>query len=329
MQNKSYVYLGLLVSQSIGLILGLLISVAYMTLAERKLIASIQRRRGPNVIGYIGLLQPLSDGLKLFVKESLIPSNVNKFYYLLAPVWTFFLSMLAWAVIPFSPGAMLADIDLGIFFLFAISSLAIYGVILAGWASNSKYSFLGSLRSAAQIVAYELPIGIIFLVLVLSTGSINLSHVVIVQSTQWFCIPHLPLFGVFLVSILAETNRHPFDLPEAESELVSGYNTEYGGISFALFFLGEYLNILLICGLTTILFIGGWLSPITGVLDGSLWFSLKTVGIVCFFIFIRCLLPRYRYDQLIGLGWKVFLPLTLGWYIFTLGNLGSLNSLPF
>lgn len=328
MQTKSLISFALLLSQSLGIIVGLLIGVAFITLAERKLMASVQRRRGPNVIGYIGLLQPLADGLKLFVKESLIPANVNKFYYLFAPIWTFFLAILAWAVIPFAPGAMMADIDLGIFYLFAISSLAIYGVILAGWASNSKYSFLGSLRSAAQIVAYELPIGIIFLVLVLSTGSINLTHLVIVQSSQWYVLPHLPLFGVFLVSILAETNRHPFDLPEAESELVSGYNTEYGGISFALFFLGEYLNILLICSLTTLLFLGGWLSPFSTFLEGSFWFSLKTVLFFCFFVFVRALLPRYRYDQLIGLGWKVFLPFTLGWYVFTLGNLGALNALP-
>jgi NADH-quinone oxidoreductase subunit H len=311
-------------------IVPLLVSVAYFTLAERKLIASIQRRRGPNVVGYIGLLQPLADGLKLFVKESIFPSNANTFLFVLAPLLTFFLSLIGWAVIPYGPGQVISDINLGILYLLAISSLGVYGIMTSGWASNSKYAFLGALRSAAQIVSYEVSIGFTIASILLCVGSFNLSEIVCAQEEIWYIFPHLPIFGIFLVSALAETNRHPFDLPEAEAELVSGYNVEYSAIGFALFFLGEYANILLISALTAILFLGGWL-PIVSFLSfipGSIWFGVKICIFVAFFIVTRATLPRYRYDQLITLGWKVFLPLSLAWLAWTIGVLLSFNALP-
>jgi NADH-quinone oxidoreductase subunit H len=324
-----YVFLFFLI-QCLGLIIPLLISVAYFTLAERKIIAAIQRRKGPNVIGYYGLLQPLADGLKLFVKESICPSNAETGLFFFAPLLTFFLSLVGWAVIPFGPTAVLADIDLGILYIFAVSSLSVYGIITSGWASNSKYAFLGSLRSAAQIVSYEVSIGFIIATILVCVGSINLSLLVFAQEDRWFIWPHLPLFGIFLVSALAETNRHPFDLPEAEAELVSGYNVEYSAIGFALFFLGEYANIILISSFTSLLFLGGWLPPfdILNFVSPYLWFGLKTSLFVVFFICIRASLPRYRYDQLINLGWKVFLPFTLAWLILSLGLLLGTNSLP-
>lgn len=320
----------ILLLKILGIVVPLLLSVAYFTLAERKLIGSIQRRRGPNVVGYIGLLQPLADGLKLFVKESIFPSNANTFLFVFAPLFTFFLSLVGWAVIPFGAGKVISDINLGILYLLAISSLGVYGIVLAGWASNSKYAFLGALRSAAQIVSYEVSIGFIIASIVLTAGSFNLTEIVYAQEDIWYVFPHLPIFGIFLVSALAETNRHPFDLPEAEAELVSGYNVEYSAIGFALFFLGEYANILLISALTTILFLGGWFPPFSflSFIPGPIWFGLKTCIFVVFFIWIRAALPRYRYDQLITLGWKVFLPLSLAWLVFTIGVLFSLNALP-
>jgi NADH-quinone oxidoreductase subunit H len=320
----------ILLLKILGIIVPLLLSVAYFTLAERKLIGSIQRRRGPNVVGYIGLLQPLADGLKLFVKESIFPSNANTFLFVFAPLLTFFLSLLGWAVIPFGSGQVIADINLGILYLLAISSLGVYGIVTSGWASNSKYAFLGALRSAAQIVSYEVSIGFTIATILLCSGSFNLTEIVESQEEIWYVFPHLPIFGIFLVSALAETNRHPFDLPEAEAELVSGYNVEYSAIGFALFFLGEYANILLISALTVVLFLGGWL-PIFSFMSfipGSIWFGIKLCLFVIFFIWIRAALPRYRYDQLIGLGWKVFLPLSLAWLAWTIGLLLSFNCLP-
>ena len=319
----------LVFGQSLGIVIPLLLSVAYFTLAERKLIASIQRRKGPNVIGYFGLLQPLADGLKLFVKESLCPSNAETILFFFAPILTFFLSLIGWVVIPFGPHAVFSDIELGLLYLFAVSSLGVYGIITSGWASNSKYAFLGSLRSAAQIVSYEVSIGFILATFILSSGSGNLTNLIYTQEDIWFICPHLPLFGIFLVSVLAETNRHPFDLPEAEAELVSGYNVEYSAIGFALFFLGEYANILLISSLTALLFLGGWL-PFGGEIhffNAILSFSFKTTLFVVFFIWTRAALPRFRYDQLINLGWKAFLPFTLSWYLLSAGILLGFNGL--
>lgn len=314
----------------LGLIIPLLLGVAYLTLTERKLIAAIQRRRGPNVVGYYGLLQPLADGLKLLVKEIICPSTADTFLFFFAPLLTFFLSLLAWAVIPFGPHAVLADIDLGVLYILAVSSLGVYGIIISGWASNSKYAFLGCLRCAAQIISYEVSIGFIIATLVLTSGSINLTIIVIAQEDRWFIWPHLPLFGIFLVCALAETNRHPFDLPEAEAELVSGYNVEYSGAGFTLFFLGEYANIILISSFISLLFLGGWLPPFDFLdfVPYSIMFALKTGLFVLFFVIMRATLPRYRYDQLITLGWKVFLPFTLAWFIFTAGILLGCNGLP-
>jgi NADH-quinone oxidoreductase subunit H len=326
---KDFTYLFLLV-ECLGIIIFLLIAVAYFTLAERKIIGAIQRRKGPNVVGYYGLLQPLADGLKLFVKESICPSNATTPLFFLAPLLTFFMSLVGWAVIPFGPHHLYAEIDIGLLYIFAISSLSVYGILISGWASNSKYAFLGSLRSAAQIVSYEVSIGFIIATIVVSVGSLNLTTIVISQEDTWLIWPHLPLFGIFLVSALAETKRHPFDLPEAEAELVSGYNVEYSAISFALFFLGEYANIILISSFITVLFLGGWLPPFKflSFIPPLIWFSLKTLIFIIFFIVSRALLPRYRYDQLMTLGWKVFLPFTLAWFVFTVGILLGTNSLP-
>merc|ERR1711915_450286 len=297
----------------LAIVVPLLISVAYFTLAERKIMGSIQRRRGPNVIGYLGLLQPLADGLKLFVKETILPSNSNLFLFILAPLLTFVLS-------------------LGILYLFAISALSVYGIILAGWSSNSKYPFLGALRSAAQMISYEVSIGFIVVTVALCAGSFNLSKIVLMQQKTWFLIPLFPMFVLFYISMLAETNRHPFDLPEAEAELVSGYNVEYSSMTFALFFLGEYANMLLMSSLMSILFLGGWL-PLFDIfplnlIPGSLWFSLKIVLGVIFFIITRATLPRYRYDQLMSIGWKCFLPFSFSYVLFTFSVLISFNCLP-
>ena len=314
------------------IIIPLLISVAYFTIAERKLMGIIQRRRGPNVIGFLGLLQPLADGLKLFAKETILPSNSNIIVFLIAPILTFILSLMGWAVIPFSDQIVLADLNIGILYLFAISSLSVYGIVMAGWSSNSKYPFLGALRSAAQMISYEVSIGFIIVNVSLCTGSFNLSNIVLAQNNTWFLLPLFPMFIVFYISMLAETNRHPFDLPEAEAELVSGYNVEYSAMTFALFFLGEYANMLLMSSFAAVLFLGGWL-PIINVfplnfLPGSFWFSLKIALGVAFFIVTRATLPRYRYDQLMHIGWKCFLPFSLGYLLFTVGILVSFNWLP-
>lgn len=322
----------LTVLKILSVVVVVLIGVAYFTLAERKIMGTIQRRKGPNVVGFQGLLQPLADGLKLFVKESILPSNANKALFIFAPMLTFGLSLMGWVVIPFGESLVLADINVGVLYLLAVSALGVYGIILSGWSSNSKYAFLGALRSAAQMVSYEVSMGFIIITVVLCAGSFNLSSIVLAQEKVWFCVPHLPMFVLFFISALAETNRHPFDLPEAEAELVSGYNVEYSAMGFALFFLGEYANMLLMSALTAILFLGGWL-PIVDIfpftlVPGSVWFALKIGFFVVLFIVMRACLPRFRYDQLMSLGWKVFLPFSLGWLILTASILISFNWLP-
>ena len=321
-----------IVGKILSIVLPLLISVAYFTLAERKIMGAMQRRKGPNVVGTFGLLQPLADGFKLLIKETIIPSNANTVVFILAPIITFLLSLLGWAVIPFGENMVLADLNVGIMYLFAISSLGVYGVITSGWSSNSKYAFLGALRSAAQMVSYEVSIGVIIITVLLCVGSLNLSEIVLAQSDMWFCIPLFPMFIMFFISALAETNRHPFDLPEAEAELVAGYNVEYSAMGFALFFLGEYANMLLMSGMTVILFLGGWLAPISIApftwIPGPLWFGMKMCIFVVLFIWARAAFPRYRYDQLMRLGWKIFLPLSLGYLFLVAGILVSFGWLP-
>ena len=302
------------------IIIPLIISVAYLTYAERKVIGAMQLRIGPNKVGIFGLLQPIADALKLMHKETIIPSKANPLLFLIAPVLTFTLSLMAWAVIPFSDTMVLANINVGILYLLAISSLGVYGLIIAGWASNSKYAFLGGLRSAAQMISYEVSIGFVIVSVLLSAGSLNLTDIVTSQKNMWYVIPHFPMFIVFIISILAETNRAPFDLPEAEAELVSGYNVEYSGMPFALFFLGEYANMILLSAVGSILFLGGWLPiPIKPFIyiPGFVWFALKIAFFLFLFLWIRATFPRYRYDQLMFLGWKIFLPLSLGWVILT------------
>jgi NADH-quinone oxidoreductase subunit H len=312
------------------IIIPLLISVAYFTLAERKILGAMQRRRGPNVVGVYGLLQPLSDGFKLLVKETVIPSNANKFIFIISPIITFVVSLMGWAIIPFDKYSMLAEINIGVLYLFAVSSLGVYGIIMSGWSSNSKYAFLGALRSAAQMVSYEVSIGFIIITIVTCCGSFNLQAIIDTQKNIWFLIPFFPLFLMFFVSALAETNRHPFDLPEAEAELVSGYNVEYSAMGFALFSLGEYSNMLLMSALNVILFFGGWQVPaFLMVVPGSVWFGIKICFFVILFVWMRGALPRYRYDQLMGLGWKVFLPISLGYVLLTVSILMSFNMLPY
>jgi len=323
---------GLIVAQIIAIVLPLLVAVAYLTLAERKVIAAMQMRVGPNVVGPFGLLQPLADGLKLLMKETIIPAGANRVVFILAPMLTFILAMVAWAVIPVSYGWVLSDINVGVLYLFAISSLGVYGIVMAGWASNSRYAFLGALRSAAQMVSYEVSIGLVIITVLLCVGSLNLTDIVMAQQTVWFAIPLLPMFVVFFVSALAETNRAPFDLPEAEAELVSGYNVEYSSMAFALFFLGEYANMILMSGITTVLFLGGWLAPF-GIapftwIPGVVWFALKVAFCLFVFLWVRATFPRYRYDQLMRLGWKVFLPLSLVWVIITAGVLVATGWIP-
>jgi NADH-quinone oxidoreductase subunit H len=321
-----------IVAQIVAIIVPLLLGVAYLTLAERKVIAAMQLRKGPNVVGPFGLLQPIADGLKLFFKETIIPSGANRIVFVAAPMLTFGLSLIAWAVIPFDSGWVLADINVGVLYLFAISSLGVYGVIMAGWASNSKYAFLGALRSAAQMVSYEVAIGFVIITVLLCAGSLNLSAIVEAQRGLWYCVPLFPMFVIFFISGLAETNRAPFDLPEAEAELVAGYNVEYSSMAFALFFLGEYANMILMSGMTTVLFLGGWL-PIIDVapfnwIPGVIWFGIKVAMCLFGFLWVRATFPRYRYDQLMRLGWKVFLPFSLLWVVLTGGVLVGMGWLP-
>jgi NADH-quinone oxidoreductase subunit H len=310
--------------KTLFIVVPVLIAVAFFTVSERKLIGSIQRRRGPNVVGFFGLFQALADGLKLFLKETVLPSSANKVLFSIAPMLTFFLSLMGWAVIPLNINAAFVDINLGVLYLLVISSLGVYGIIIAGWSSNSKYAFLGSLRSAAQMISYEVSIGFIVISVVVCSGTMNLTEIVFAQRHVWFCFPLLPIFVLFFISCLAETNRHPFDLPEAEAELVSGYNVEYSAIGFALFFLGEYSNMILMSVLTTLLFLGGWFFPIKP-LAGSVCFSIKSFLFIGLFIWARAAYPRYRYDQLMRLGWKVFLPFSLGWVLLTAGIVFGFN----
>jgi NADH-quinone oxidoreductase subunit H len=303
------------------IVLPLLGAVAYLTLMERKVIGAMQLRKGPNVVGPFGLLQPLADGVKLMLKEVIIPFKANKILFLLAPVITFVLALIGWAVIPFSETFVIADINIGVTYLLATSSLGIYGVIIAGWASNSKYAFLGAIRSSAQMISYEVSIGLIIISVILLVGSLNLSDIVLAQKNGWFVLPLFPMFILFFVSGLAETNRHPFDLPEAESELVAGYNVEYSSMPFSMFFLGEYANMILMSAFTAILFLGGWLpiydNEFFNAIPSPVWLCIKIFLILFCFIWVRATLPRYRYDQLMRLGWKVFLPLSLTWVVGT------------
>lgn len=313
-----------LVLRILLVVVPLLLAVAYLTYAERKIIAAMQLRQGPMVVGPYGLLQPLADGLKLFVKETVIPTGANKVVFLLAPMITFILALIGWAVIPFGEGLVLADINVGVLYLFAVSSLGVYGIIMAGWASNSRYAFLGALRSSAQMVSYEIAIGLIIISVLINAGSLNLSAIVRAQEVHgWYVFWHFPMFMLFLVAILAETNRHPFDLPEDEASLVTGYNVEYSSMTFALFFLGEYANMILMSAITSVLFLGGWLPPLDiwplTAIPGPLWLILKICLVLFVFIWARATLPRYRYDQLMRLGWKVLLPLSLAWLVLTAG----------
>lgn len=322
----------LIVLQIIAIILPLIIAVAYLTYAERKVMAAMQLRQGPMVVGPFGLLQPIADGLKLLSKETIIPSGANRMLFILAPMITFFLSLVAWAVIPFDDGWVLADINVGVLYLFAISSLGVYGIIIAGWSSNSKYAFLGGLRSAAQMVSYEVSIGFVIITVLLCVGSLNISDIVKAQQTIWFAIPLFPMFVIFFISALAETNRAPFDLPEGESEITGGFMVEYSSMTYALFFLGEYANMILMSGMTTILFLGGWLPPFGFApftwIPGVIWFVAKILFCLFVFIWVRATLPRFRYDQLMRLGWKVFLPFSLAWVVITAGVLTAFGWLP-
>ncbi len=322
----------IIVLQIVAIVVPLLVAIAYLTYAERKVLAAMQLRQGPNIVGPFGLLQPMADGLKLFGKETVIPAGANRFVFVFAPMLTFLLALIAWAVIPFDDGMVLANINVGVLYLFAISSLGVYGIIMAGWASNSKYAFLGGLRSAAQMVSYEVSIGFVIITVLLCVGSLNLSDVVNAQRTVWFAIPLLPMFVVFFISALAETNRAPFDLPEGELELVGGYNVEYSAMTFALFFLGEYANMILMSGMTSILFLGGWLPPIDiapfNWIPGPIWFALKIALVLFMFLWVRATVPRYRYDQLMRLGWKIFLPFSLFWVVLTAGVLVTFGWLP-
>ena len=328
--RKIVIYVLTLFIQFLIIILPLLIAIAYFTLAERKILGSIQRRKGPNVVGIYGLLQPLADGLKLIVKETIIPSNSNKLIFVTSPLLTFTLSLVGWAVIPYDKYAIFAQINLGMLFLFAVSSLGVYGVIMAGWSSNSKYAFLGSLRSAAQMVSYEISIGFIIVTVAICCGSFDLQEIVEAQVDVWFVVLFSPLALIFFICSLAETNRHPFDLPEAEAELVSGYNVEYSAVGFALFSLGEYCHMLLMSALNVTLFFGGWKAPLNALefVPGSFWFGLKLSFFVVMFVVIRAALPRYRYDQLMILGWKIFLPISIGYLIITVSILHCFNMMP-
>lgn len=315
------------------LIVPLLVGVAYLTYAERKVIGAMHLRRGPNVVGIYGLLQPMADGMKLFFKETIIPSGANRVVFLIAPMLTFGLAMVAWAVIPVGDGLVIANINVGILYLFAISSMGVYGILMSGWASNSKYAFLGGLRSAAQMVSYEVSMGFVIITVLLVAGSLNLSDIVNAQKESvWFVIPLFPMAVIFFISTLAETNRHPFDLPEAEAELVGGFNVEYSAMAFALFFLGEYANMILMSGMTTILFLGGWLPPMDiapfNWIPGPIWFAVKMSFILFIFLWVRATFPRYRYDQLMRLGWKVFLPISLAAVVIVGGAVVAFDIAP-
>jgi len=314
------------------LLVPVLVSVAMIVWLDRRVWAFVQKRQGPNVVGPFGLLQSLADALKYIFKEIIIPSSSNKVIFILAPIVTMTLALIAWAVIPFSATQVLADINVGILYLFAVSSLGVYGIIMGGWASNSKYPFLGAIRSAAQMVSYEVSIGVIIINVLLCVGSLNLNDIVTAQQKLWFVVPLFPMFVIFFISALAETNRPPFDLPEAEAELVAGYQTEYSGMMYAMFWLGEYANILLMCAMGAILFLGGWLSPIEvypfTIIPGAIWLILKILFLFILFALVKAIVPRYRYDQLMRLGWKVFLPLSLTWVVLTASYLFYFNLLP-
>ena len=322
----------LTVVQTLAMLVPVLVSVAYLTLAERKVLAAMQARKGPNVVGPFGLWQPFADALKMLMKETIIPTGANRILFIVAPLLTMTLAMIAWAVIPVNDGWAIADINVGILYLFAISSLGVYGIVIAGWASNSKYAFLGAMRSAAQMVSYEVSMGFVIVTVLLCAGSLNLTDIVHAQERVWFFIPLFPMFIVFFISILAETNRAPFDLPEGESEIVGGFHVEYGAMTFGLFFLGEYANMILMSAMTSILFLGGWLSPIPFApftwVPGPIWFIAKICLVLFMFIWVRATFPRFRYDQLMRLGWKVFLPMSLGWLILTAGVLLAMGWLP-
>ena len=321
----------LTVLKALAILVPLLVMVAYLTYAERKVLGAIQLRRGPNVVGPFGLFQPFADAIKMLMKETIIPSGSSKALFLLAPMLTFALAMVAWAVIPLNDGWAVADINVGVLYLFAISSLGVYGIIIAGWASNSKYPFLGAMRSAAQMVSYEVSMGFVMVTVLVCVGSLNLNDIVMAQTNLWYCVPLFPMFVIFFISTLAETNRSPFDLPEGESEIVAGFFVEYSSLSFGLFFLGEYANMILMSSMTTILFLGGWLAPFgipTPFWFGPIWFILKVCAILFAFIWIRGTFPRYRYDQLMRLGWKVFLPFSLFYLVLVAGVLMAFGWLP-
>ena len=328
-------YLNIIFSETykiLFLLVPVLVSVAMIVWLDRRIWAFVQKRQGPNVVGPFGLLQSLADALKYIFKEVIIPSSSNKVIFILAPIVTMTLALISWAVIPFSATHVLADINVGILYLFAVSSLGVYGIIMGGWASNSKYPFLGAIRSAAQMVSYEVSIGVIIINVLLCVGSLNLNDIVKAQTNIWFIIPLFPMFVIFFISALAETNRPPFDLPEAEAELVAGYQTEYSGMMYAMFWLGEYANILLMCAMGSILFLGGWLSPIEiypfNLIPGGIWLIFKILFLFILFALVKAIVPRYRYDQLMRLGWKIFLPLSLSWVVFTASYLFYFNLLP-
>jgi NADH-quinone oxidoreductase subunit H len=328
-------YLSIIFSETykiLFLLVPVLVSVAMAVWLDRRIWAFVQKRQGPNVVGPFGLLQSLADALKYMFKEVIIPSSSNKVIFILAPIVTMTLALISWAIIPFSATQVLADINVGILYLFAVSSLGVYGIIMGGWASNSKYPFLGAIRSAAQMVSYEVSIGVIIINVLLCVGSLNLNDIVMAQENLWFIIPLFPMFVIFFISALAETNRPPFDLPEAEAELVAGYQTEYSGMMYAMFWLGEYTNILLMCAMGSILFLGGWLSPIEiypfTLIPGAIWLIFKILFLFILFALVKAIVPRYRYDQLMRLGWKIFLPLSLTWVVLTASYLFYFNLLP-
>ena len=314
------------------LLIPVLVSVAMIVWLDRRIWAFVQKRQGPNVVGPFGLLQSLADALKYMFKEVIIPSSSNKVIFILAPIVTMTLALISWAVIPFSATQVLADINVGVLYLFAVSSLGVYGIIMGGWASNSKYPFLGAIRSAAQMISYEVSIGVIIINVLLCVGSLNLNDIVLAQESMWFIIPLFPMFVIFFISALAETNRPPFDLPEAEAELVAGYQTEYSGMMYAMFWLGEYANILLMCAMGSVLFLGGWLSPIEiypfNLIPGAIWLVFKILFLFILFALVKAIVPRYRYDKLMRLGWKIFLPLSLIWVVLTASFLFYFNLLP-